>query len=101
MVPISPSESSRNPGIPEISGNSHLEGYPRLLRVTYRGRDTGIRNRHHDVGVDRVFDGQLHPVLVDRQVGERHIGAFLGEFKCDGLADAAGCTRYDSHFSFE
>gem|GEM_PF-2160310 len=29
MVPISPSESSRNPGIPEISGNSHLEGYPR------------------------------------------------------------------------
>ena len=49
-----------------------------------------------------VFEGLVgERLVVDRQVGERHIGAFLGEFKCDGLADAAGCTRYDSHFSFE
>ena len=40
-------------------------------------------------------------VLVDHQVGERHVGALAGELHRDGLADTAGRTRYDGHFSFE
>ena len=60
-----------------------------------RGIAFGLDAQRCDLGLGSLA------VLVDRQVGERHIGAFLGEFKCDGFADAAGCTRYDSHFSFE
>ena len=69
---------------------------------------TGMNSRqltYADKAIETAINNKEIPgglaVLVDRQVGERHIGAFLGEFKCDGLADAAGCTRYDSHFSFE
>ena len=60
-----------------------------------RGIAFGLDAQRRDLGLGGLA------VLVDRKVGERHIGAFLGEFKCDGLADAAGRTRYDSHFSFE
>lgn len=55
----------------------------------------GLDAQRRDLG----FGG--FAVVVDHEVGERHVGALLGEFECDGLADTAGRARDDSHFTFE
>ena len=55
----------------------------------------GLDAQRRDLG----FGG--FAVVVDHEVGERHVGALLGEFECDGLADTAGRARDDSPFTFE
>ena len=68
----------------------------RLFKVRgVRGITLGLDAECGDFGFGSLA------VLVDHQVREGNVGTFRGEFQCDGLADAAGGTRNDSHFSFE
>ncbi len=60
-----------------------------------RGIAFGFHAQRGDFGLGSLA------VLVDRKVGERHIGALFGEFECDGLADAACGARYNGHFSIQ
>ena len=57
------------------------------------------------MGLDLAHGGHLShgslAVLVDRKVGERHVGALFGEFECDGLADAACGAGHNGHFSIQ
>ena len=68
----------------------------RLFEVgCVRGIALGLHAQRGDLG----FGGLA--VLVDRKVGERHVGALFGEFECDGLADAACGAGHNGHFSVQ
>ena len=60
-----------------------------------RGIALGLDAKGRNLGLGRLA------VLVDRKIGEGDVGSLLGELQRDGLADTAGGTRDDGHFSFE
>ena len=113
-------EVDRQHGIPLGLGHAHHQAVLGDSGVVHKDVDTAEilddlvddRVRLFEVGCVRGIALGLHAqrgdlgfgsfaVLVDRKVGERHVGALLGEFECDGLADAAGGAGHDGHFSFQ
>ena len=60
-----------------------------------RGVSLGLYAQCGDLGLGGFA------VLVDHEVGERHVGTLFGEFECDGLADAACGASHNGHFSIQ
>ena len=67
------------------------------LRLVKKGRIGGIALHAMAEGRNLVY--RFLRRLVDDQVGEGDIGPFLGKFERDGLANPAGRSGNEGHFS--